>query len=429
MTVVAAEVNDSPARLAEMAAAQRQRPGFAMDAYFYRSQAVYRKELDEILFKSWLYAGHVSQLANAGDYFLYNLAEDSIVVVRDGTGEIHALMNVCRHRGARFCDAPQGSRKTFVCPYHGWVYELDGRLKAARDMQSKADFDTADYALKRAQCTVFEGLIFINCDQQAAPFRPALDTIEPALRPYGLPSAKIAHRQVYEVAANWKLALENYLECYHCATAHRAYAKLHTLEALGPKVEALNAKMLERAEAQTGVRGIAHEHYQVYGGAPEFGCCAYTSRYALYDGFKTGSRGGQPVAPLMGEFKGYDGGAGDFQLGPLAFMLNYPDHCVLYRFTPRGLGNTDMELVWFVRGDAQEGRDYDREQLIWLWDRTSIEDQYIIMRNSEGVHSRFFEPGPYHPQHESLCIEFVGWYLSAMERGPAAPPRPGTAVR
>ena len=416
MRLIATEINDSPARLAGQAAAQRLRPGFAMDAYFYRSQVVYRKELDEILYKSWLYAGHVSQIAKPGDYFTYDLGEDSIVVVRDSEKAVHALMNVCRHRGARVCEGPEGSCRTFVCPYHGWVYELDGRLRAARAMQSKSDFDPALYALKRARCTVFEGLIFVNCDPAAAPFDAALKPIEPALRPYDLPAARVAHRQNYHVEANWKLVLENYLECYHCATAHRAYARLHTLEALGAEVEAVNAKMLDRAERETGVPGIGHEHYQVYGSSPDFGCCASTSRYALYDGFETGSRGGVPVAPLMGEFKGYDGGAGDFQLGPLAFMLNYPDHCVLYRFTPRGIGSTDMELVWFVRGDAQEGRDYDREAVVWLWDRTSREDQYIITRNSEGVHSRFFEPGPYHPEHESMCIEFVDWYLSALER-------------
>ena len=416
MRLIATEIDDSPARLAGQAAAQRLRPGFAMDAYFYRSQVVYRKELDEILYKSWLYAGHVSQIAKPGDYFTYDLGEDSIVVVRDSEKAVHALMNVCRHRGARVCEGPEGSCRTFVCPYHGWVYELDGRLRAARAMQSKSDFDPALYALKRARCTVFEGLIFVNCDPAAAPFDAALKPIEPALRPYDLPAARVAHRQNYHVEANWKLVLENYLECYHCATAHRAYARLHTLEALGAEVEAVNAKMLDRAERETGVPGIGHEHYQVYGSSPDFGCCASTSRYALYDGFKTGSRGGVPVAPLMGEFKGYDGGAGDFQLGPLAFMLNYPDHCVLYRFTPRGIGSTDMELVWFVRGDAQEGRDYDRDAVVWLWDRTSREDQYIITRNSEGVHSRFFEPGPYHPEHESMCIEFVDWYLSALER-------------
>ncbi|MCY4566440.1 MAG: aromatic ring-hydroxylating dioxygenase subunit alpha [Gammaproteobacteria bacterium] len=420
MTLIATETNDSPARLSEMAAAQRGRPGFAIDAYFYRSQVVYRTELDEILYRSWLYAGHVSQVANPGDYFTYELGEDSMVVVRDGKGEIHALMNVCRHRGARVCEGPEGTLKTLVCPYHGWVYELDGRLKAARAMQVKADFDPGRYALKRAKCTVYEGLIFVNCDPDAGPFDTSLDSIAPALRPYGLPDARVAHRQNYPVEANWKLVLENYLECYHCATAHRAYARLHTLEALGAEVEALNARMLSRAEAETGVAGIAHDHYQAYGSSPDFGCCACTSRYALYDGFKTGSRGGEPVAPLMGEFKGYDGGAGDFQLGPLAFMLNYPDHCVLYRFTPRGIDNTDMDLVWFVRGDAEEGRDYDRDAVTWLWDRTSREDQYIITRNSEGVHSRFFEPGPYHPEHESMCIEFVDWYLSALERNKAS---------
>jgi len=421
VTLIATETNDSPARLAEMAAAQRRRPGFAVDAYFYRSQVVYRTELDAILYRSWLYAGHVSQVAKPGYYFTYDLGEDSIVVVRDSQGEIHALMNICRHRGSRVCEGPEGSLTTFVCPYHGWIYELDGRLKAARGMESRADVDPRHLGLKRAKCTVYEGLIFVNCDPDAGPFDTALDTIEPALRPYALPHAKVAHRQNYHVEANWKLALENYLECYHCATAHRAYARLHTLEALGADVAAQNAKMLERAEAQTGVAGIAHDHYQAYCSSPDFGCCAYTSRYALYDGYKTGSRGGEPVAPLMGEFSGYDGGAGDFQLGPLAFMLNYPDYCVLYRFTPRGIDDTDMDLVWFVRGDAEEGRDYDRDALIWLWDRTTREDQYIIGRNSEGVHSRFFEPGPYHPEQERMCIEFVDWYISALE-GPAALP-------
>ena len=113
---------------------------------------------------------------------------------------------------------------------------------------------------------------------------------------------------------------------------------------------------------------------------------------------------------------------GDFQIGPLAFMLNYPDHCVLYRFTPRSRTSTDMELVWFVRGDAEEGRDYDRQAVIWLWDRTTKEDEYIISRNSAGVNSRFFEPGPYHPEFESLCLDFVGLVsdgngTSTIERG------------
>jgi Rieske 2Fe-2S family protein len=416
MKLIATKIDDSAEQLAEQVTAQLAKPGFAMDPYFYRSHLVFEKELDEMLYKSWLYAAHVSQLPEPGDYVLFDLGEDSIIICRDEQGDIHALMNICRHRGARVCEKASGNRKTFVCPYHGWVYNMDGSLKAARAMEALEGFDVSDYGLKRPRCCVYEGLIFINCNPDAADFEPALDTIAPALRAYDLPTAKVAHAQVYQVDANWKLALENYLECYHCATAHRAYAKMHTLQDLDDRVSHLNSDMLARAEEQTGVPGITLDHYQAYCSSTEFGTDVYHSRYALYDGYLTGSEGGQPVAPLMGQFKGYDGGAGDFQLGPLCFMLNYPDHCVLYRFTPRSLTSTDMEIVWYVRGDAVEGKDYQRDALTWLWHNTTLEDEYIIMRNSAGVNSRFFEPGPYHPGYEYICPDFVKWYLTALSR-------------
>ena len=102
-------------------------------------------------------------------------------------------------------------------------------------------------------------------------------------------------------------------------------------------------------------------------------------------------------------------------MGPLSFMLNYPDHCVMYRFLPRSLTSTDMQLVWYVNANAVEGTDYDKEKLIWLWHNTSLEDDYIITRNSEGVNSRFFEPGPYHPEFEASLHQFNRWYLHTLE--------------
>ena len=233
---------------------------------------------------------------------------------------------------------------------------------------------------------------------------------------YDLGSAKIAESKVYEIDANWKLCLENYLECYHCATSHRSYAKLHTLKELENKVKSINEAMLARAEGITGVAGIGHDFYDYYDQASGFGACSYHSRYALYEGYKTGSEDGKSVAPLMGKMQGYDGGAGDFQMGPLTFMLNYPDHCVLYRFIARGITKTDMELVWFVNGNAIEGEDYEKERLTWLWHQTSVEDEKIITQNSEGVNSHFFTPGPYHPEHEETCMKFIKWYLNALHR-------------
>jgi Rieske 2Fe-2S family protein len=419
MKTIATDVHDSPERLQQMIAMQQQKPGFAVDRYFYRSHVAFEQELDRLIFRSWLYAGHISEIPENGDYLLFEVGEDSIIICRDQSGEVRALHNICRHRGARVCEEQTGNRKTFVCPYHGWVFNTDGSLRAARDMDQLPGFDPADYGLKPVRLNVFMGLIFVNCDPDAADFLPVLEHIRAPLGAYDLDNAKVARKQTYTVDANWKLCLENYLECYHCASSHREYARSHTLRDLSDRVAPLNAAMHARSEAVTGVKGISDEFYALYLDAEIFGGCVSHQRYALYEGYQTGSRDGKPVAPLMGHMQGFDGGAGDYQMGPVSFMLNYPDHCVLYRFIPRGITRTDMQLVWFVNGDAREGVDYDIDRLSWLWDHTTGEDEYIILRNSEGVNSRFFEPGPYQPEFEEVSIAFVAWYLEGLKNAPA----------
>ena len=421
MHLIATQVDDSLGRLSEKLAAEKARPEYAIDPYFYRSHLVFERELEHLVFKSWLYALHSSEIPNKGDYQIIEIGEDAIIVVRGEDGEIRAMHNICRHRGARVCEGPSGNRKTFVCPYHGWVYELDGSLKAARETHVMPNFDKSKLGLKPVRCVEYMGLVFINCDPNAGDLLAALEPLQEPLGAYDLAHAKVAHRQTYRVDANWKLVLENYLECYHCATSHRAYARLHTLKDLEEKSAPLVAAMLQDSDAVTGIAGMSKTHTKIYSDAMSFGACAHTMRYGLYEGFKTGSQDGQPVAPLMGEIKDYDGGAGDYQMGPLTFMLNYPDHCVLYRFLPRSLTETDMELVWFVREDAEEGRDYDLESLTWLWHHTTLEDEYIILRNNLGVNSRFFEPGPYHSEFEFTLQEFIHWYLQTLEQTLPAP--------
>lgn len=415
MKVIATQIDDTEALMQGKIAAALAKQGFALDPYFYRSHLVYQKELSDILFKSWLYAAHVSEIPNSGDFVLFEIGEDSFIITRDKSGDIHALMNICRHRGARVCETESGNTKTFVCPYHAWTYNTDGTVRSARHMDMLEGFDKADYSLKKAQMSIFHGLIFINCDPDAPDLQNAFSKIDRQLAGYELANAKVAHKQTYSVDANWKLALENYLECYHCATAHKAYARGHTLETISANVAKQTEAMRARAQGVTGIPGIADEYQAIYCGAESFGACVSAWRYGLYEGYLTGSEDGQPVAPLMGRFKGYDGGAGDFHLGPVTFMLNYPDHCVLYRFVPRGLTKCDMQIVWFVNGDAQEGVDYDVEKLTALWHKTTLEDKYIITRNSEGVNSHFFEPGPFHPEFEAVVMKFVDWYLEALE--------------
>ncbi len=421
MKIIATNQDDSRSRMRAFLTQEKRKRGKAIDPYFYRSDIVYQEELGALLFKSWIYAAHVSEVPKSGDYVLFEIGEESIIIVRDKNHEIHALMNVCRHRGARLCEATSGNRTTFVCPYHRWTYSTDGSLRSARHMEMREGFDKADYPLKRASVAIYMGLIFINCDPHAADPLGPFSHLDAQLGAYELEKAKVAHQNTYKIPANWKLCLENYLECYHCAGAHPAYAKRHTFQDLSANVAADVSAMLQRAPELTGVPGIEKEHERIYLDAESFGACAEASRYGLYEGFLTGSEDGQPVAPLMGKIKGYDGGAGDFQVGPVTFMLNYPDHCVLYRFVPRGLTDTDAQVVWFVNGDAEEGRDYDLGKLTWLWHQTTQEDQFIITRNSKGVNSNFFEPGPYHPEFEATLQKFVAWYLDTLERAVAAP--------
>ena len=321
---IATDVDDSPAKMRDQVRAQQQKPGLGIDPYFYRSHVTYETELSQILFKTWLYAGHASEIPEPGDYLLFEPGEESIIVCRNKAGEINAFVNVCRHRGSRLCEEPCGRRNTFVCPYHGWAYGTDGRLINARDMSSLPNFDPADYSLLSVRLVAVEGLIFINCDPQAADFQTPLASVAERLADYDLAGARIAHHHNYRVDANWKFCVENFMECYHCGPSHRSYAKMHSLAELNERVEPLNQQMLERSAEMTGVEGLSQSISKAYLEAEAFGTCVYYGRYALYPGYSTGSREGKPVAPLMGRFRGYDGGVSDFSVGAADFYAELP---------------------------------------------------------------------------------------------------------
>ena len=137
------------------------------------------------------------------------------------------------------------------------------------------------------------------------------------------------------------------------------------------------------------------------------------SRTALFEGYLTGSKEGKPVAPLLGDLKDYDGGSSDFMFGPFSFLLVYSDHAVAYVFTPVDHVNCRCEIYWMVRGDAEEGKDYDVDELVWLWDITTHADKKIIVDNWKGVQSRYYKPGPF-SQREDLERDWLEWILQEL---------------
>ncbi len=384
------------------------RSGYAMPGDLYRDPDLYESEIRRIFLKAWLYVGHHSQIPDRGDYFLFEMAGESVILVRDGEGRVNALLNVCRHRGSRICDTPMGHESRFTCRYHGWTYGLDGSLRAAA--RTPEGFDRSQYGLRRIHAKVFAGMIFVNFDADAPSFDAFEKDMAEPLRPYRLERAKVAHRKNYPIASNWKLCVENYCECYHCQSAHPEYSVGHGRAIPRAECDTMLAQVMERAPA---VGLTQHAVHRSWLDSDAFGLERGFERYPLLRGHQTGSRDGTPVAPLLGDIKAYDGGATDLQLGPMTFGLAYCDHVVLYRFTPRDLRNTDCEVTWLVNESAVEGKDYDRAELTWLWDVTTIADKQIIERNQLGVDSRYYVPGPLSPM-EAFTQQFLHWYVATM---------------
>ncbi|MGB5708110.1 MAG: SRPBCC family protein, partial [Arenicellales bacterium] len=140
----------------------------------------------------------------------------------------------------------------------------------------------------------------------------------------------------------------------------------------------------------------------------------FYNRSAMYESYVTGSQSGKPVAPLLGDIKQYGGGAADVMFGPATYAILYADHAVFYRFLPTDVHSTDMEIIWLVNEEATEGKDYNLEELVWLWTVTTESDKAIILNNQKGVDSKFYEPGPL-SNMESFITTFVEWYLDQIK--------------
>ncbi len=385
--------------------------GHALERDFYKSPEVYAAEQTAIFQKHWIFAGHTSQIPNVGDYFLFEFDVESIIIIHAEDG-IKAHMNVCRHRGSHICLKKHGTVKALVCPYHAWTYDLDGSLTGARQMP--ADFNKSENSLHSVHVALVGGLIFVSMAEEPLSLAPMYESLTDVFDLFGFETMKLAHHQSYSINANWKLAVENYQECYHCAPAHPEFAQIHAMAASPAKFQANKERYAASLKADSTETKTKLKELNAYFDLAEPGTEGFQyGRNPLYEGALTGSVDAQPVAPLLGQLTGYDGGASEFMLGPLSFFLIYDDHMLGYRFTPTGQDTCVGDLYWFVREDAEDGKDFDKTALTWLWDITIKADEEIIVNNQKGVNSHAYKPGPlskmeYFEQH------FLNWYLRAL---------------
>lgn len=384
--------------------------GWTLPQLFYSDWKILNLEFKYIFKKRWIYAGHVSQIPNVGDYLLYTVGNDSIIIIRGKDDIIRGLSNTCRHRGSLVCTEICGNVKSLVCPYHQWVYGLDGKLKAARLMSD--NFPKDQYGLDTVHCRVLEGFIFISLSEKPPLFERFAEEVGPALHTQGIDQAKVCHTEVFDVHSNWKLIAENFRECYHCPGSHHEYCNImfgiENDDYFSNREAPRYSRFREERIREWEKLGVVNSRSDL---SPEN--WYHHVRMFFKDGVETQSIDGRPVAPLMSR-------TSDYITGPLAGIVlpafwfeSSSDHAVTMRHTPIAPNRTRTELQWLVSKDAIEGKDYSTEKVSEVWKTTGQQDWKLCADNQAGIESSRYRPAPY-AECESECEVFLKWYLNQL---------------
>ncbi len=207
----------------------------SLPPWCYTSEEFFRREAERVFLRSWNLIGRVEKIPNAGDYEAFEFAGAHAFVLRGRDGKIRAFANTCRHRGARLLEPGHGNCRAVKCPYHGWVYGLDGALTGVADMEQARDFRKEDYPLVPVRLETWAGFMFVNFDKDAAPLVATLGDLPDKLGGYRFEDMRPTFRHVYDVPANWKIVIENFLEYYHTPTLHLRSVYQKPVDFLGQK--------------------------------------------------------------------------------------------------------------------------------------------------------------------------------------------------
>jgi phenylpropionate dioxygenase-like ring-hydroxylating dioxygenase large terminal subunit len=347
---------------------------------YFVSPEIFAEELQQIFAANWVLVGHQGQLAEAGDYFLAEVAGESLMVAKDQRSTIRAFYNVCRHRGARLCEEQNGHAAAIQCPYHAWTYALDGRLLGAPHMDETPGFNKADYPLKPARLGLWEGFIFLNLADAAASLEKWFEPLGQKFSPWKLAGLRSAKRMQYDVRANWKLIFQNYSECYHCLGVHPELSKI------SPYDSAEND--LTEGPFLGGFMRIASD--------------------------KSLTMSGNACALPVGNF-----GDEDFRfvfyysIFPNMLLSLHPDYVMVHQLEPQSPERTLIFCDWFFNPEAFKRSDFDPEDAVEFWDMVNKQDWHVCELSQKGISSRAYEPGPYSAR-ESIPAAWDQYYLRVM---------------
>lgn len=335
-----------------------------LPAKYYTSQEYFREELEQFFVDKWICVGREDQVARPGDYFLVDLAGESVIVTRDDKGQIGAFFNVCRHRGTRLCDKESGTfTGRIACPYHAWTYALDGRLVGAPHMSDATNFSPSRYSLHRVASTSWDGYLFLNLSGKAGALSEQLGAMKEKFRDWKSEDLRMGKRVLYSIKANWKLIVQNYSECLHCPVIHPTLKKL--------------------------------SHYMSGDNEP------HTSQYlggsmALNEGVTTMSvTGASPRPALPGLDAKQKRHVYYYWVMPNLLLSLHPDYVMAHTLWPKQADLTEVVCEWLFHKDEVTKPAFSADDVVGFWDEVNKEDWRVSELSQLGISSRAYTPGPY----------------------------------
>ena len=389
---------------------------------YFVSPEIFAEELEKIFRGQWVLVGHQSQFGEAGDYFIAEVAGESLILASDQRLTICGFYNVCRHRGSRLLEDQKGNAAAIQCPYHAWTYGLDGRLLGAPHMNDMPGFRKADYSLHPVNLALWEGFIFVNLADASTRLRPATArraerddciSVEKWFAPlagkfsrWNLSALRSAKRIEYDVRANWKLIFENYSECYHCLGVHPELSKI------SPYDSAEND--LTEGPFLGGFMRIAKgKSLTISGNACALGIA--DSPYAD-DRVTAHDRGQQSKNDRDYEQEHEHEGKNRvfyYSIFPNMLLSLHPDYVMVHQLWPQSPEQTLILCDWFFHTEAFKRGDFDPDDAIEFWDMVNKQDWHVCELSQKGISSRAYEPGPYSAR-ESIPAAWDEYYLRQM---------------
>jgi Rieske 2Fe-2S family protein len=365
------------------------RPAPSLPSRDYIDPGVYARERERLFYTKWLCAGREEEWPEPGEYALRDVAGESVIVVRDGTRDVRAFYNVCRHRGTVLCEAASGRfpRHGITCPYHGWTYGFDGRLQGTRYMVRMPDFQKADYPLHPVHTASWGGFVWLNLATDPPPLAVELGGLWTYFARYGLPALRRAHRIEYDVAANWKLLVENFGECYHCPLIHPA---------------------LNRGTPYLGGGAARMEGERAWRGG---------AWMDLADDFATLTIQGTARRPALPGLDPEDHRRVYYNtVYPNLFLSLLPDYVLTHTLWPAGPDRTRIVCEWLFAPETMAAEGFDPGDAIEFWDLTNRQDWHVCELAQRGNRSRAHVQGV-HVGQEAGPQYFTRYYRAAMGDG------------